>query len=183
MSNVKTRIATGIATLATVATLGAAGAAPQAAATSAAPPSAQDIAYLHFAAHSNLTEIAQGKLAKRHASKPAVRQFARHLVRDHRQQYRALETLATSLGVTLPTHPSVEQRRIIKAWRTLDGQALTCAYVPFQWGSHQLTIAMTVRETERGTEPAVVQAATASLPVLEEHLTHATQLVRRLKHC
>ena len=184
MSHLRTRIATALAALGTVTALGV-GVAPQASASasSAAVPTAQDLAYLDFAARANLAEIAQGKLVKRSDVKRSVTRFATEMIRDHRQQYRALQEVASTLGVALPTQTTREQRRIVKAWRGLDGSALTCAYVPFQYGDHQLVISQTIREVEQGTEPAVVAAATASLPVLEQHYVHATHLVRGLGRC
>jgi putative membrane protein len=156
---------------------------PAASAPAAAAPSAQDLAYLTFAAQANLAEIAQGKLARRIASSRDVRQFGRDMVVDHRQQYAALESVATTLGVALPTRPSREQRRIVRLWSHLGSHGFTCAYVPFQWDDHQLVIAMTTMEATQGTEPTVKQAAAASLPVLEEHFEHATMLVRELRSC
>jgi putative membrane protein len=154
-----------------------------AAATAAAQPSSQDLAYLEFAARANLTEVAQGKLAKRLGATESVRDFGRHMVRDHRRQYRALEAVAAPLGVRLPGRPSAEQRLITKSWARLGSRAFTCAYVPFQWGDHQLVIAVTTHEAVVGTDPTVKQAAAASLPVLTEHLEHATALLRTLRRC
>jgi putative membrane protein len=105
------------------------------------------------------------------------------MVADHRAQYAALQAVATTLGVALPTSPSREQRRIVRLWSHLGSHGFTCAYVPFQWGDHQLVIAMTTMEALQGTEPAVKQAATAALPVLQEHLEHATMLLHDLRRC
>ncbi|NPD06890.1 DUF4142 domain-containing protein [Nocardioides sp. zg-1308] len=99
------------------------------------PVGAQDVAYLDFAARANLAEVALGKLAKKHAHSQEVRDFGRDMVRDHRRQYRALEGVASAVGVTLPTRPSREQRRLASAWARFDGKAFDCAYVPFQWAT------------------------------------------------
>ncbi len=111
------------------------------------------LTYLVFAARANLAEVALGELAKRHADSRTVRTYGRDMVRDHRQQYRALEAVATAVGVTLPTRPSRDQRRLARAWSHLDG------------------------------DPTVTQAAAASLPVLQEHYEHATMLLRDLGTC
>ncbi|WP_216652639.1 DUF4142 domain-containing protein [Nocardioides sp. zg-1308] len=44
-------------------------------------------------------------------------------------------------------------------------------------------MAMTEKEVTTGSDPAVTQAATASLPVLQEHHEHATMLLRDLRGC
>ncbi|WP_210443384.1 DUF4142 domain-containing protein [Nocardioides sp. SYSU D00065] len=152
-------------------------------ARSAQAPSTQDLAYLDFAARSNLAEVALGRLAKRHAHSRAVRHFGHQMVRDHTRQYRALEAVAATVGVSLPTRPSRDQRKLARAWSRFDGLAFSCAYVPFQWGDHQLAIAMTEKEVMSGSDPAVTQAAAASLPVLLEHYEHATMLLRDLRRC
>ncbi len=176
----------------TVALTAATGAAPAASATtdpsagsaaSAAAPNPQDLAYLDFAARANLAEVAMGQLAKRQGHSAAVRDFGRDMVRDHRRQYRALEVLAETVGVTLPSRPSRDQRRLVRLWSDLEGKAFSCAYVPFQWGDHQLVIAQTEKEVLAGADPVVTQSAAASLPVLQEHLGHATRLLRRLGRC
>ena len=176
-------------TLAAVAALGAAvalGASTPAAPASAAPaaaPSAQDVAYLQFAARANLSEIAQGQLAKKQAGDPAVRSFGKDMVKDHRKQLAALEQTATALGVALPSRPTKQQRQVARAFSRLDGGTFDCAYVPFQWGDHQLVITMTTAETTAGTDPTVKQSAAASLPVLQEHYEHATMLLGELGRC
>lgn len=152
-------------------------------APASAEPSPADAAYLQFAARANLTEIAQGRLAKRNAADPEVREFGRQMVRDHRKQLRALEAVAASVGVSLPGRPDKQQRQVTRAWSTLEGRAFDCAYVPFQWGDHQLVIAATRAEAAAGTDPAVRQAAAAALPVLEGHLEHVTALVGDLGRC
>ena len=63
----------------------------------------------------------------------------------------------------------------------LDARAFDCAYVPFQFGDHQLVIAMTEKEVAQGAEPTVKSAASASLPVLQEHYEHVTMLVHDLR--
>ena len=151
--------------------------------TSAAAPNPQDLAYLDFAARANLAEVAMGQLAKRQGHSAAVRDFGREMVRDHRRQYRALEVLAETVGVRLPSQPSRDQRRLVRLWSDLEGKAFSCAYVPFQWGDHQLVIAQTEKEVLAGADPLVTQSAAASLPVLQEHLGHATGLLRRLGRC
>lgn len=159
------------------------GAPAPASALSSAQPSPADAAYLAFAARANLTEIAQGRLAKQNAADPEVREFGRQMVRDHRKQLRALEAVAASVGVSLPSRPDKQQRQVTRAWSTLEGRAFDCAYVPFQWGDHQLVIAATQAEAAAGTDPAVRQAAAAALPVLVEHYEHVTMLVGDLGRC
>jgi putative membrane protein len=161
----------------------ASSAAPAAASSAAAAPSAQDLAYLTFAARSNLAEIALGKLAKRASDSESVRDFARDMIKDHRTLYGSLRATASTLGVALPTRPSRDQRRVARAWSTLDGRAFDCAYVPFEWGDHQLVISTTDLEVQLGSEPTVKQGAAASLPVLQEHLMHATDLLHALHRC
>jgi putative membrane protein len=183
-----TRLAGGLAAAVTAVTVAvvpsaAAPAAPATASSSAAAPSAQDLAYLTFAAQANLAEIALGKLARRASDSESVHDFGRDMVKDHRKLYGSLQATASTLGVQLPTRPSRDQRRVARAWSTLDGRAFDCAYVPFEWGDHQLVISMTDREVQLGTEPAVKQGAAASLPVLQEHFMHAKDLLHSLRSC
>jgi putative membrane protein len=177
-----TRALAAVAALGAAVALGASSPAAPASAAAAAP-SAQDVAYLQFAARANLSEIAQGQLAKKQAGDPALRAFGKDMVKDHRKQLAALEQTATALGVALPSRPTKQQRQVARAFSRLDGGTFDCAYVPFQWGDHQLVITMTTTETTAGSDPTVKQAAAASLPVLQEHYEHATMLLGDLRRC
>jgi putative membrane protein len=173
-----------VAALGAALTAGAA-ASPATADTAAAPAalSAQDTAYLQFAGQANLAEVALGKIAKTNANNMAVRMFGKDMVKDHSKQYAQLQTVAATVGYTLPTKPSKDQRKVAKLWSNVEGRAFTCAYVPFQWDDHMGVIAMTQKEIDQGSDPTVKAAAQASLPVLEEHLAMVTKILHRLKSC
>lgn len=178
----RTRIAALTAALA-VAVPVAVETAPADAARPASGLSKQDRTYLHDAAQANLAEVAAGRLAAHRSGRPAVRAFGREMVVDHGKLYRSLDRLATKVDVTLPQRPSAEQRKVGALLSTSGGKAFTCAYVPFQWDDHQLVIAKTVKEVRQGSDPKVVAAAKASLPVLREHYRMATRLLKRLHSC
>jgi putative membrane protein len=176
LSTSRARVVAGLSTVATVAALGAVAPAPATAA-----PSTQDAAYLAFAARSNLAEIALGKIARKNAGDRDVAAYGKDMVEDHQAQLATVRATVASLGITLPTKPSKQQRQIARQWARLDGRAFDCAYVPFQWGDHQLVITTTQTEIAQGSDPAVTQAASGALPVLEEHDEHATMLLGDLR--
>lgn len=151
--------------------------------SASATPSAQDTAYIEFAARANLAEVALGELAQKQANSSAVRSFGRDMVKDHQKQYDQLEAVAAALGTTVPSRPTAQQRKIARLWSGLEGRAFTCAYVPFQFDDHQGVIAMTEKEIAQGSDPSVKAAAAAALPVLEEHYEHVTMLLGKLKSC
>lgn len=184
MSSIHRRVVAALAALGTTAALSA-GVATSTAADAAPAPTvnAQDQAFLVAAAQANLAEVELGKLAKKQSDRRAVQQFGRDMIKDHRQQYAALQAVATSVGVALPTRPNREQRRIAKAWSSTSGTDFDCAYVPFQWDDHQGVILLHQLEVASGSDPQVKAAATAALPVLQEHFTHAAMLLGKLKRC
>jgi len=177
MSSLSRRTVTALATVATVGAVAFSGG------SATAAPSAQDTAYIEFAARANLAEVALGELAQKQANSQAVRAFGRDMVKDHSKQYDQLKSVAAALGTTVPSVPNKQQRKIAKLWSGLQGREFTCAYIPFQWDDHQGVIAMTEKEIAEGSDASVKAAAAAALPVLEEHYEHVTMLLGKLKHC
>ncbi len=137
---------------------------------------AQDLAFLQAAEMSNLTEVAEGKLALQNSTNIETREFARWMIGDHTAQLATLATVAQQLGVTLPTAPDAEQQAEINQLATLKGSAFDQAYGPPAVADHAQTIAAFQQEVATGANPALVALAHQSLPILNAHYEQAEVL-------
>src|SRR5712671_6421974 len=66
-------------------------------------------------------EIELARLAEQKTRNDAVRDFARHMIRDHSQADNALSRLARSEGIPLPEGPDAKQREIRDGLSRLSG--------------------------------------------------------------
>src|SRR5689334_5262755 len=63
-------------------------------------------------AQANMAEVEAGKIALQKASKQEVRTFAQQMVDDHTKGLQAVQDVARSKNVTLPTEPDAKQKRM-----------------------------------------------------------------------
>jgi putative membrane protein len=81
-------------------------------------------------------EIDMGKIAARHAGTAEGRAVGRLMVKDHSGELHAVESLAQSLGVKLPEHPSVLERHEISGVTKHHGRAFDRAYARLEVSDH-----------------------------------------------
>ena len=65
--------------------------------------SRQDQTFVNAAARGGKWEVEMGKLAQENASSPDVKQFGAKMVTDHTRLNTELGSVATSIGLTVPT--------------------------------------------------------------------------------
>ncbi|MEE1753692.1 DUF4142 domain-containing protein [Streptomyces sp. SP18CS02] len=130
-----------------------------------------DDAYLRAGHQGNLTEIAAGQDAQRHAVSACVKSAAATLIRDHTRLDESTRALAGKLGVDLPAAPTVEQQDML---RTLESKAGSGAYdatwLDAMTSAHQKTLARIDNQISTGKVAEVTAAARASRPVVASHL-------------
>jgi len=136
----------------------------------AAGPSAQDTTYLTQNAQTNLAEITVGQLAAERAGDASIRQTAQQIVADHQQALSQLQTVAGSVGFTLPTEPNAMQQQQAQQLQGLSGTAFDEAYVPAQIEGHQMSVQHTQQEISSGSNQQLIDFATTYLPVAQDHL-------------
>ena len=167
-----------IATLALVGTTQAANepsqpAAPGTAVTEQGKLDRHDHAFLKKAAEINLTEIQLGKIAEQRSSDPNIKKIAASIVKDHQEANRNLERLAASKGVTLPTEPSIWERRSISSLEGEQGDKLNKEYLSLNQKGHEKALALFEKESARTQDPDIKAWAQKMVPSLREHLAMA----------
>lgn len=139
--------------------------------TASAAPSQQDTTWMVAAHQSNLTEIAAGKAAQEKATDQQIKDLGAMFVQMHTALDADLTAGAKALGVTLPGAPSAAQQATLASVGAMSGAAFDSAWVTAQIAGHRQTLAATQKEISSGSDPTAVKLATASSPVVQQHLT------------
>jgi putative membrane protein len=139
-------------------------------------PSQQDQTFLQQAQETNVTEIAEAKVALTHSSDVATQEFALWMIGDHSAQAAQLASISSQFGVSLPTAPNADDQAIITQLDTLTGSAFDQAYAQDEVQGHQQAIANFQQEILGGQNTEVTALANAGLPIIEAHNEQASIL-------
>ena len=146
-----------------------------AATTTAAAPSTQDRGWMVAAHQSNLTEIAAGQAAQQKATTSVVREHGQLFIRDHTRLDASLQSLAKTLGVTLPSSPNAQQQATLASVSAKSGAAFDSAWLSSQLAGHRQAKAAGQTEIANGSDAQVVAAAKSAAPVIQSHLSMLEQ--------
>jgi putative membrane protein len=134
-----------------------------------------DHAFLKKAAEINLTEIQLGQIAEKVSSDPNVKKLASVIIKDHQEANKSLERLAASKGVTLPTEPSIWEKRDISSLEKEQGDKFNKEFLTFNQKGHEKALALFEKESARTQDPDIKAWANKMVPSLREHLAMALQ--------
>lgn len=140
----------------------------------------EDPVFLMTAASSNMLEIQSGKLAAQQATAPEVKSFAQMMVTHHTQATQELKSVATPLGVTMPTtlmpvHQAMADRLMNKTGKDFDE-----TYMDMMETAHKMDIAMFEAKSKSAQAPTVKGFATRTLPMLRSHESAANKIEKKV---
>ena len=121
-------------------------------------------------------EIANAKLALEESSSQEVKAFANHMINDHENINAELMSLARKKDVQLSRDDELQARVKPLMLRVRVGEYFDIAYANNQVIAHQQTLRMLQRAVD-SSDDDVVSFARRNLPVIEQHLRMAEQLV------
>ena len=127
-----------------------------------------------MALQSDAFEIASSQLALQRSRSPAIRSFARQMIRDHSMTSQALGVPAGSAVALDARHASM-----LNQLAPLSGRAFDAAYGQMQVIAHQEAVGMFAAYAQGGVDPAMRAFAQQVLPSLQMHLTMAQRLAGR----
>ena len=133
------------------------------------------------AAQGGMAEVELGKLAQSHASNDAVKNFGKRMVDDHSKANDQLKSIAAKENVTLPTTLDAKDQATMDRLAKLNGAQFDRAYINDMVRDHRTDIAEFQREADHGSDPAVKQFASSTLPTLQEHLRLAEDAQKQVK--
>jgi putative membrane protein len=139
------------------------------AAPARAAVSTQDAQFLEQAHQANLAEILAGQLAQNPGHSQAVQSIGQTLIKDHAMLDGAIQRTAPGLGVTLPNAPTAQQQAMAAKLQQADGRAFDELFITTQLAGHAAVMAAIKTEQAKGTDQAVIAAATSAAPVVAKH--------------
>jgi len=127
-----------------------------------------------MAAQSDAFELSSSQLALQRSRNPAVRTFARRMIRDHSMTSQAL-------GIPPGTAVALDARHatMLNQLAPASGRAFDAAYAQMQVMAHQEAVGMFAAYAQGGLDPAMRAFAQQVLPSLQMHLAMASRLAGR----
>jgi putative membrane protein len=139
-----------------------------------------DAAFLKEAAGANLLEVRLGQTAQSKASNSAVKQFGQRMVNDHTNLESQVAALSMNNGLGLKQSLNSQQQSDVNRLNKLSGQAFDTAYMNLMVKDHQEDIGKFQTQSSSAKSTQVRTLATNALPVLQQHLSLATQVRTQL---
>jgi putative membrane protein len=139
-----------------------------------------DASFLREAASANLMEVRLGQSAQSKASNSAVKQFGQRMVNDHTNLENQLSSLVTTNGLSLSQSMNSKHQDAVNRLNKLSGQAFDSAYMTMMAQDHQEDIAKFQTQSQSAKSTQVRSLASNALPVLQQHLSLATQVRSQL---
>lgn len=130
----------------------------------------QDTQFAQEAASGGMTEVKLGQLAQQNASSAEVKAFGERMVTDHSKANAELKRVAAKEGITLPTQMSEKDQATCDQLSQLKGDQFDQAYTKAMLKDHEKDVSDFEQEASSGSNDAVKQFATRTLPTLKEHL-------------
>src|SRR6185295_4416794 len=133
-------------------------------------------AFMAQAASGDQFEIQSGQLALQMSANPAVRNFANMLIADHARMSQALAAAATAARLTPPAPALLPvQQSTLDQLRTT-GPNFDAAFRGVQIGAHSQALQLMQNYAANGDVPALRNAATQAIPIIQSHLSQAQML-------
>jgi putative membrane protein len=145
-----------------------------AAAGCAKDPKDQD--FVTKAGQGGLAEVQTGQVAATKGVAADVKTFGQRMVSDHSKANDELKSVATTVGATVPSEPSSDQRDTIAKLDKESGADFDKAYAKAMVKDHKEDIDLFKKEASSGQNADLKAFAQRTLPTLEEHLRMAEAL-------
>jgi putative membrane protein len=139
--------------------------------------------YARMAAASDLFEIQSSQIALQVSQNPETRRFAQMLIDHHTRTTQTLMAAAASARMTMPP-PMLDTRKqqMIEELRRTPAAQFDMVYLMQQVPAHQEALALHSTFAARGDNGALRAAATAAVPLVQQHLTEAQAMHARMGH-
>jgi putative membrane protein len=136
----------------------------------------EDSKFIFQAASSNLFEIRLGQLAQSKAINPAVKQFGQQMVTDHSNLESQLSASVSKGGTRFQPSMTKEHQQEVDNLGKISGAEFDRAYMSSMIRHHQQDVATFQSAGSSARSAEARQIITTGLPVLQRHLSMATQV-------
>lgn len=135
------------------------------------------------AAAGDMFEIESSKIALKRATNAEVKKFARMMIEAHTKTTAALKKAIADSGqaITPPTALPDDLQGKLDELNKVDLKDFDKAYMSDQVDGHQAALDLFQRYANDGTVQPIKDFATATAPIVQDHLTHATGIKNGLQ--
>lgn len=137
-----------------------------------------DAAFLTMAAQADMTTAHIGEEAEDRAATAQVKDFAKTMVQDHKNDYTQLSELAGKLGETIPKSIDTRDVHTIMALDHYKGKTYDHMVLMREAEEHEKLVRAYKAEAQSGQDPRIKAYANQTLPVIEKHLHEAQDLLK-----
>jgi putative membrane protein len=139
-----------------------------------------DETFAKKAAEANLAEVKLGELAEQKGGTQQVRNFGQRMVTDHTKADDQLKDVAQKESIHLPAHMNAKDQATYDRLSKLSGRSFDRAYARDMVKNHRKDVSAFKQEANTGTNEAIKDYASETVPTLEQHLRLATQMMHSL---
>ncbi|MEN5028447.1 DUF4142 domain-containing protein [Pseudomonas sp. Ps21-P2] len=134
--------------------------------------------FVEDASAKGVAEVEAGKLALEKGSSADVKAFAEMMVKDHTAANTKLKGIADTKKLEVSDNAMLMDKAKAMILELRSSKSFDQAYANNQVVAHEQTIELFKKEAAEGKDADLKAFATATLPKLEEHLTHAKALAK-----
>lgn len=132
--------------------------------------SKDDTNFMTMAAEAGLKEVQLGKVAEEKGSSAQVKDYGRHMQKDHSKANQELQKLAANKGVKLPTELKGKHKSAVDRLSKLSGEEFDREYMQAMVEDHKETLGKFERQADKADDADVKKFASDQVPVLKKHL-------------
>lgn len=132
--------------------------------------------FIQEASAKNLAEIETAKVALESASSQEVKEYAQHIIQDHKKANQKLKEIAQKKNIDVSDDPALmdQAKKLVLEQRD---ESFDEAYANNQVAAHKQTIDLFQRAATSN-DPDIKDYANQTLPKLKQHLDKAQELVQ-----
>lgn len=142
---------------------------------------AADRTFVTKAAQGGMAEVELGKLAVEKAENPDVKKFGQRMVDDHTKANDQLKQIASKYNISIPSSLDAKDHALKNRLEKISGAQFDRAYMEAMVKDHKADVAEFQKEADHGTNPDIKAFASATLPILQEHLKLAQETLDKVK--
>jgi putative membrane protein len=137
--------------------------------------------FIKQASQSDDFERQGGRLASQKAHDPAVRAFARKMVKEHTMTPNGLKSALRKAGIAPPPPPlTSDQSHLLRQLASTRGAQFDRIYIDQQIVAHQNALQLMTGFVQAGTPAPLLEAARKTAPMVQHHLDMAQQIQARI---
>lgn len=136
----------------------------------------RDSNYLRRAAEANLIGARIAQLASQKGGSQQIKQLGQTLEQSHNSGFQQLTQIAQSKGVSIPKDLNTRQKRVFDHFASMSGTNFDRAVLRYLVRSEESAVRATENEANKGSDSALKEFASKSLPGLQSDLQKARTL-------